>query len=55
METHIIVFVDIAVECIGVACTGHRFISTIAYRVLWALYRENENITDGVSAVDYDK
>lgn len=30
------------------------FISTIAYRVLWALYRENENITDGVSAVDYD-
>ena len=31
------------------------FISTIAYRVLWALYRENENIMDEVSAVDYDK
>ena len=26
METHIIVFVDIVVECIGVACTGHRCI-----------------------------
>lgn len=30
------------------------FISTIAYRVLWALYRENENIMDEVSAVNYD-
>ena len=30
------------------------FISTIAYRVLWALYRENENIMDGVSTVNHN-
>ena len=30
------------------------FISTIAYRVLWALYRENENIMDGVSTVSHN-
>lgn len=30
------------------------FISTIAYRVLWALYRENENIMDEVSPVNHN-
>ena len=30
------------------------FISTIAYRVLWALYRENENIMDEVSTVSHN-
>ncbi|WP_418495820.1 hypothetical protein [Coprobacter sp.] len=30
------------------------FISTIAYRVLWALYRENENIMDEVSTVNHN-
>lgn len=30
------------------------FISMIAYRVLWALYRENENIMDEVSTVNHN-
>lgn len=30
------------------------FICTIAYRVLWALYRENENIMDEVSPVNHN-